>query len=1319
MNTPLFPEVPGLPAPPVSPVQAADGGGFWSNFLQSALRSGTSEMVGLPGEWTGDVGRNDAWRNENLVSSIASQILGAAPSYVASAMAAPYVAGTSAVARTAPWLGRLFSTDALLARPIATTTGRAVAETVPVTTARLLATPLLGGDLEQVAASAGMDLAGAALLGGAWGFGRSLRAGAYADDVERSLARQIEGYNQTDPLQTRLETLITARPNFTDPNTSQLMDDTIAQLQARIRTEGTRMRNLGALEGMGEAVTRSTVNRLFNNPGSANPAFRSQVLAQGDNPRYFRTPEEWQAVVREAGLPDGWEQYTQYPRLITPLSEAETTRIGTNLRTALTDVGNGWFVRREANQDIFVVARQLPAEGADQPRWFIARTNKPEHFIPTAPGMRRGERLARFLGQAEDDALGSASRAMPEGYVMRNDVERDAAWPLMSRTIKARWDMTDMMPSVLTQPTKEFAPVVGRTLERMKGVISPAIAQFRSAPLAQWMMSRARAVFQDAQGRARHLLFGELSEGGSAARQVMRGMRSSGGVRTSFEAVERNWTQDFPILQRFWAGRLQGVERGEALDAAFANVGDAAQRQRIRQFVDDLAGAQQRAFAEVQATQKAVGAKVTPEAEHWDIPHVWRGEYRQRVLDDRGRLQWVSGGNTPREAYNTAKAYADQHGFRLDPRGPFGTQDYDEDAKMLLELVRTRRQAPDTRVGATAPSNLERRQKTPIGGYLGDPNAPMPTAAEFWRVVERDIQSKYTHIASLVVNRRYAQDLLGEVVKRYGVETGSQLARRFNDMLGRQTEFSRYQNKVMSVLSPALGPNSASKIAGTMNAVETHFQLFFGNMGYVAANAVNFLQTVAPKIALMRQMIARGEGDRAMALYDFHFTLGQNGVQGAVASLSPLKLARAAFRDLMNPNSEQMGFFRQAVREGVLAPKMYDDYLGETHGVFTSVRAMMRGEEPISNGLRAIAGLNSAVPIKVEEMTRAHTFMTGLRMGEVVGLQGEARYQFAKQFSHQTMYGYSQADRPRLFTGPMGMVFGLFKNWMFHYASDFLMYGRETLRGNYQGLLWATTGTAAIGGIGGVPLYALVDSFQKMFTNRPIMEELYGATGENVGDALFYGVPGMLGISLQGSASAPFNDPVRDITFLTNVAALQRAQRIGTLLGEGWSMWARGGINPLESDRTWDLASYALGPRTFYKAMAQVEDGALRSIRNGRPIIEGITPLEAGLNTIGLTPTRIARAWEASESLWNDQSARRARTSQYAEVFYQAQQMGDSRAMGDVIARAVESQVDLSAVMQGAMLRQRNQLLPQMPFDYLRMPEGRGIERLSSLGLLQ
>lgn len=1288
--------------------------GYWSNFVQSAFRSGSSELVGLPGEWTGNVQENDAWRNANFWGSIGSQIVGALPAYVGSAFAAPALAGTSAVARIAPPLARLFSQEAVLARPVATTVGRAVAEVAPLTVGRLALTPLLGGDMERVAISAGIDLAAGGVLGAGFGAIRALRSGSYADDVERLLTERVDGYSLNAPPQERLEALRTALPNFADnPDLQRLVQANIEgrSLDVRIQQPSGKV-FLGDLEGLDSKVVGDNLNRLFRatSPKSRDSAkYVSQTLT--NSATGFDTPQEWRALVGEIGLPENWENIVQFPRVVTARADNEVQRIGSNLETLLHNVGEGWYIRRQANDDVFVVAKRL-AEN----RWFIARTNDPNKIVPGATVFKKAERLSRFVGGLEEDVLKKAAQGMVDDVagapVLKVNQEMVEAMPPVNRVDRAKWTITDQIPETLKRPSKEYAGVVGGLWQQAKNVGAPAMAQFSRTPLASWVYTQARSTFEAAQGRGRRWLYGDVEVKGTPTSTLMRGQTAEGGLRKAFNTLKQ---EDVAGLQRVWAARLAGATREQAEEALDVLTPDA--KMRVQDFLRQLYSVQDNVFGEIRKTEEAVGQKLTTSSDSYEFPHVWAGEWRHRVFAENGRtLRWMGAGNTKEEAYQSAKRWAEANGARLDPKGPF-MADREGDLQVALELFRARRQRPETYT-PTEPGNLERRQKTPVGGYIGDPGLPPPKLEELWKVLENDIQTKMQNIASLVVERRYGP-MRAEIMARYGTDVGNALTKRLNDMAGRQGDFSRWQNRTLSVLDPILGKNSATKIATTMGAVETHLNLFVGNIGYVAANAVAFFQTVAPKLALTQQLLARGEVSRAMALYDFAPILTREGGMGAAASLNPWKLGMGALRDMQAPSAAAREHFGRAIREGAVAPKMFDEYLGENARIWQSVKRAAQGDEPVANTIRAAAGVNSFVPVKVEELTRAHAFFTGLRMAEALGLQGEGAYQLAKQFTLRTMYGYAQSDRPRMFTGPAGMVFGLFKNWMFHYLADFGMYSKEAMRGNYKGLLWATAGVGGLAGLGGIPLYALVDSFQKMGTNEPLMERLYEGLGTGAGDALYYGLPGLLGISLQASASAPFNDPMRDITFLFNVASLDRATKIAKLGGEAYNMWARGGTNPLESDRTWDLISYALLPRTIYKAMAQVEEGALRSIRNGRPIIDGVSALEEGLNTVGLTPVRLARAWEASETLWNDQERRRNRTSGFSEAYFEAMIRGDGRAMNDVIARAVEQGVDISTVMQAAMLRMRNNNLPQLPFDYLRMPEGRGVDRLRTLGLME
>ena len=1302
-------EVPGLQVPQGPVPQASGGGNFLQNFFASGLRAMTSEQVGLPGDWAAEAAgttasANDQWRRENYWSSLASQVMGGGAPYLIPAFGLPALAARGALG--AGRLARLFGTEALLARPVATTAGRAAVESLSFDVPRLLATPLLGGDAENVLESAGLNTAASLLLGGGFGFIRGMRAGRLAEDTDRALASRMPDYNPAGTAQERLESLYSALPRQTDTDIRTLMQRNIGALEQTVRYEGGRPRDIGPLEGVSAEATQRDIVRLFG-PARASEAETIRQYVRSPT-QGFGSTEAWETAVREVGLPDHWQTMVQFPREVTAHTDAQAGRLAANVRAHLTDVGEGWFVRREANQDLFVIAKQLKGN-----RWFFARTNQPENIIPSSPILRRGEKLARFVGEAEDTAYGKMSQAMPEDYIARQDWTRRQEWKPYFRQEKAKWDVLEMLPTSIKDIANEAKTIAQPTIDRLRGIAAPAMAQFKAQPLASWVYQASRATFEGAAGKARRILHGELGEGVSPLRAVAKGLSPETGLRGLFDKLTPN---DLDVVLRQWAPAVRaGTPWEEALAAATRDLNPSS-RAAVEDFVKGYRQASLNAIEEQIATARLTGNKEAKIEENFEFPHVWRGEHRVAVMDERGRLVHRSGGNTRAEAVADAEAYVRANpGTRITK---IHMADADEDAAVASEILKQRRAAAKEGYGATAPGNIQSRQRHEVTGYIGSTTGKLPEKQEVWKVLSHDIETKYKNIASMVVENQMYQRFAPEVLQRYGLEVHNQLVKRLNDMVGRPTELTRWQNKVVDgALAGSLGKNSASKIVGAYNGAETHLQLFVGNIGYIAAQATTFFQTVAPKLALTKQMLARGEVSRAYGMYDFMPLITNEGVKGVVGALSPLKIAMQGFKMLRNPSQEERQMFLRAAREGVVVPKMYGDLVGENARIRTHVKEMMAGNEPISNLFRTAAGINSAIPLKVEELTRAHTFMVGLRMADAMGAQGEARYQLAKNFTWRTMYGYSQADRPRLFTGPAGMALGLFKNWMFHYLADWGMYGREALRGNYQGLLWATAGTGLIGGLGALPLYTIGDRFQRMFTDKPAVEVLYGGLGIERGDALFYGLPGLLGVSIQGSASAPLNDPVRDVNFMFNIAALDRAKRIGQMGGEMWNQWARGGTNPLESDRTWDMITYALGPRTLYKAMAQVEDGALKSIRNGRPIMEGVTGNEWLLNTIGLTPTRIARAWETSETLWNDQDARRTTTRAFAEAYAEAWQRNDSRAMAEVLQRGVLANVDMGSMMQGAVDRIRNNFRPQMPFEYLRVPGA--AQRMQTMGVWQ
>ena len=129
------------------------------------------------------------------------------------------------------------------------------------------------------------------------------------------------------------------------------------------------------------------------------------------------------------------------------------------------------------------------------------------------------------------------------------------------------------------------------------------------------------------------------------------------------------------------------------------------------------------------------------------------------------------------------------------------------------------------------------------------------------------------------------------------------------------------------------------------------------------------------------------------------------------------------------------------------------------------------------------------------------------------------------------MYNYSAADRPRVFTGPLGTVFGQFKNWSAHYIANMLEYAGEGFNhNNWSPLVWQMAGTTAIGGVSATALYPMAETVNGWISDKSLMENIYtrmgggsgDAMGGNLADGVFMGLPMFAGLSLSGSAADPF-----------------------------------------------------------------------------------------------------------------------------------------------------------------------------------------------------
>lgn len=1279
-----------IPTPQPEPM------GNLKGFGLSALSS-VPELVGIGPKTTfGDVlgGQIEDWRAENPWKNVGSQLLGLAVPYVGA-----FKAG-NALLKAVPTTQRVLAgvEAAAVDAPIRSAMIRETLPLLPFEAGRIVGAAAVGdeGSLDDVALSAGLDLALTPLTVGAFkAVGRMLPEVEFTP--QQKLAQQVEGFDANRPAQEILRDAYAMKARGVPEELSKLLDSTIATSEQSVRLEGAKSRKMAEPFFKDDAETQNALRNLIS--PSTKEAKRFIV-----SPEYgFADDAAWKSVRDEVGLPEDWLSYMQFPRLV----EA-TEKTGPSMQKVLKKMlpaQDGWAIARSADEDMYLVAKKL-----DEKRWFVGTTNEPEKFIKKDFIQRQSEKLAKFAASAQKKFDEKAAQAVfntsPDSILAAAKSYEAAIPPRFSlaqrgKTVgeKALEMAEQAFPGIKTV-TNKVVPQMERVVQGTKQFVAPAMHQFRNAPLAEWTRNAAQNIYANAEVKASKILFGE--QGLKPDMNVKQKLLANADVGGLQKTIANLKDEDMSVVTTLLHEPRPVDEIREVLRGLLPE-----QKERISKFIDELHTVQQNKWNELTATRAYAGETAVDPLKDRLIPHAWKGDWRQRVVDSRGKTIFMGAGKTREEAQRTAKAFIDHNGGRLD--GKSFQQGREEDLADALAVARQQKLSAEYKLGK-GPELKTLRERLDVKGSLGW-EQPL-TKQELNDIIVADIRSGYKHIADMVVRKELGH-WFPEVLARYGTAVTNGLVNRVNSMSGIQGKFSRWQNVVADkALGNILGNNSASKLVAGLNEFEAHWNLMGLNLANSAINALTFVQTVLPKISLLKSVPAA----RWHEFMDIAPAIGSDGTpRGIVQMPSVPKLVQMGWRAITNPTPEQRKLISRAIGEGVVAPRFLEEFVGQKSYKAFAVRKQLVGRNPVYEGLKE---LSSWLPTKVEEFTRAHAFMIGENIGRVAGFQDEQLYQFAKQFTYRTMYQYSTADRPRIFTGPLGSSVGLFKNWMFHNFADFSQYGGELARGNYAPMLWALSGYASLAGVGGLPFYGLLDASQKVFTDKNLMEQVYDAFGgvNIASDAAFYGLPSLVNTSLQAQAQGMFNNPARDVSALFSAASADRVARIGKFLGHSWDQYLAGGVSPFGQDRTWDLAAYALGPRSLYKAIGQIEDGSLKAVSNGAPIISGIGNSEYFRNILGFTPLTVARAYEASEQIWQDQERRKALVADLGEAYSQAMLRQDSKVMNHVILQAVSHGLDLTNVMKSAQSRLAAQFQDQIVKDARKDPAA--MARLGLYGLL-
>ena len=1082
-----------------------------ANPVEFFLRSAGSSMIELFGAEPSDYVKKG--RQEMPGAGLASEMVGGAVPYFGWAGMASKATKLPKIAKAIDKLGDADE------NPISTGFKRGTAVFAPFEAGRVAGHYMNDQPMGDILGNAGANL----LIEGAGGaiFGALRAAGT------RNLKGQY-GLEQGQDLKQPSQLLYRDLQKKLDGG--ELPDDQLSQVKHRLSTYEKEIRTempqdkktfVGKLQGDGDA---RAVNRVYKAATKGSISSRRLIVAQSDG---FIDEASRNKVIKDAGL-EGNLQYTQFPRYVKADSKKAAKNIETNLmkQGKMQTLDEGLLYSQEES-GMYVFARKIEGEvgtPSDKDKWVMFKTDSPEKFAPDRFKFSEIVRdRAMWLGAKDYKPTVENELAITdELYTLMEDV------PLMAYTDASR-------RGLMAKGWDEFAKATGlekaaqseilqRSKETFRDYLAPAMHQFKSNPRANWTWALSKMTHDKARAMAHRMTYGD---------EIVEKGQNLFGKLLYRQTAGANW-KDKPamgtVINNLDDGAMQEVlnawrqqlgledvtklyEKGEISDKAYEAL------KQVQDMDDYLVD-------QVQRTQRASGVKEFEALKgHYMVSRAWDGDLRVPIKDEAGRVVYVAAGKNKKAAETRADEIvkaAEEQGMAL-TREPdamiFGAEDDIELARQLRiggDQYKTLSQL-DNRVRTAEVKPKEFKKRTGVEGYKAD-----FTKKELLDRLYSHTYQRTRYMANLSVNHLMEGHL--EKLRVEDPKLFNALIGRLNTLAGTQGELAKKQNQLVDkVMAPVLGKNSATKIAGTMNSYMHHMQLAMFNLAYPTLNALTFMQTTLPKVSFLMS----AEAPTLQRHFSFLPMMGSDSKpRGEFGFMDMMKLVRNSFKEMKNPDEVLRDAFSKGIRDGVVDPKFVEEYAGENAGQIVRLKEVLQGDEGVVDWIKEVSNFLPAVS---EKMGRGHTFVTGHMVGrDFFNLEGERLYRFAKEFTEQTMFNYSQADRARVMTAPLGSMFGLFKNWQTHYIASMMEYmGEGVARGNWKPLMWMMGGTSSIGGVAATPLYTIANSASEWMTDESLMTNLYeswgGTNPDEMGggavDALYMGLPAFLGGKPYGTSS--------------------------------------------------------------------------------------------------------------------------------------------------------------------------------------------------------
>jgi hypothetical protein len=1260
---------------------------IFTDFLKSSI-STLPEFVGFDA-----LEGVDRFRAEHPYLGAASEILPLVLPYGGWAKA------TTMIPRAAKFLGSIGSKEA----PVLSGALREMARFAPLELGRTAISLGTGDNTEDIAFEGALNTA---MAGGFGAVGGLLSAGGRAATRLPEISSEVN-LNHPTPMQLRTlkEGMAAGRTKNKDADLFHINRLT-KEIYSETPLKGDR--HVGALD-TGE--DGKTLNRLFNQ-GSLDPEGDAVSLESIRNSSLVRrrlTPEDWdsqtdlQQALKLADF-EGKEEFVQFPRWSQATNKDGAKIISRAVTNNLRKVGQDLWAAREEADGLFVMAKRVKPGDPQYKRggeafgkgdqWVMFKTDTPEKFAPLQA--KWNKKLSGWAG-LPDDYLKPIGVETHDAFLRAKQLTSLRNYNDIEKVGMGKW--LDQMKKALKVDVSQPAAAGTKLYNFLRENLAPTVRQLAKSPRAAYVFNQAKMQYGVADGIAHGIMYGSQEPPvGKVFKDILLGT----GGSTKYKGQEALKTlidaADDKDLFDIWRG-MQGI-----WDAP--RIKEAAIRGEISQnaasLLSSLAKTTDDLLLDTQKLQELYGIKKTEALKgHIGLQHTWKGTHRVPIYSaENNRFITLAAAKTKGAALEeandlVAKAAADGKKWKI---GAAFEQDYKTDLTDLLEMARDRvvnlkssdlhlanlyKEARLRAAGqAGTPSTL--KQRTGVGGYIGD-RAPW-TKKEFEEIVFNKVSGMLRYQSELNVKNGLGDDLLKLAAEDPSM--WNQVMSRLDDLKGVPGAFSKLQNDVVDKLfGDSLGHNSATKIVSTLNKFTHHFQLGMGNLQFPILNALSFMQTSLPQVAFVTKATRE---DLARVGYDWLPMVGSDGKpRGSMGFLSMMKLLKKSGTEMANPSSELLEQFAQGAREGVWSPRIMEEFVGQNSKAVTNMK------EAWNQGVvKWIESASNIMPSMSERFSRAHSFTLGHIVGrDVMGLKGDSLYSFARQFTENTMFSYTTADRAKLINGPMGSLFGLYKHWQMNYLAWMMEYsGQAVNKGNVAPLLWMTGGTAATGGVAATPLWGAADMMSRALADKSAMQVVYdtfgpaGSDTELAADTLYYGLPAMLGVSLQGSASAPGANPIRDASMLMSFVQWDRARAIGRALGNAADAYAATGDNPINSPLVRDNVIRAIAPRSVFRAVQAAQDGFVKSLNTDYPVAQA-SGMERFLFGMGLSPVQVERQLAVSNEIWQDNTKLRTAIGAYGKSWAEMQTKGDWKGLSDLQMRAMLDGVPMDSIIRSANAR--------------------------------